>query len=108
MQRTKIILAAVLAILLTGCVLRGKSSANATPAAPKPVVTPARTTPAPPPVLSIPQTRAQLPPPQPVPEDAVVVSIPQEEEIAPPAPVSPPKSPPKRSPPSSGAPVRAE
>src|SRR6185436_16585401 len=108
MQRTKIILASLLAISLAGCVLRGKSSANAAPAAPKPVVTPAGTAPAPPPVLSIPQTRAQLPAPQPGPQDAVVLSIPQEEDPPPAAPVPPPKSPPKSRPAGSGVPVRAE
>jgi hypothetical protein len=86
MRSVQVILAAVLALSLAGCVLRGKQQkvASATPPpAPKPVVLPAP--PPPPGRLSIPQTDVQLPPPQPIDPEAVA-QIPNLEETHAPAP----------------------
>jgi hypothetical protein len=91
MKPAEAILAAGIAILLAGCLLRGTpKTAQAAPATPKPAVVPA---PAPPPQpLSIPQTKVELPPPQPVNPEALPSTQPQPEEPAP-APAAPPKPP---------------
>ncbi len=94
MRGVQVILAAVLALSLTGCVLRGKQQkvASATPPPPKPVAEPAP----PPPLtrLSIPQTDVQLPPPQPVDPEAVAQIPPAEEPRTPaPAPNRPSRRP---------------
>ncbi|MGO9258140.1 MAG: hypothetical protein ACLQU1_17770 [Bryobacteraceae bacterium] len=113
MKPAEAILAAGIAILLAGCLLRGTpKTAQAAPATPKPAVAPA---PAPPPQpLSIPQTHVELPPPQPVNPEALPTTQPQPEEPAP-APAAPPKPPrsrvaqPARSdPPAQPPPVTAE
>jgi hypothetical protein len=74
MTRAQVLLVAVLAIPLAGCVLGGKpKTVAAAPAPPKPAV------PAPPPEpLSIPQTQVELPAPQTFNQDALNTA-PQEE-----------------------------
>jgi hypothetical protein len=96
MKRVEAILAACMAISLTGCVLRGKTpAANAVPP-PKPAAV-AAPAPAPPPQpLSVPQTSVQLPPAQPLTPEAIASTQPPEE---PPAPPAVPRSTPRRSPP---------
>jgi hypothetical protein len=85
MRPAQFILAAAIAVSLSGCSLRGKpQTAKAVPPAPKPVTAPAP--PAPPPKLSIPQTDVQLPPPQPVDPEALAQVTPAEE----PRPTTPP------------------
>jgi len=64
-------LSVLLALVLAGCVLRGKpKTAKATPPAPKPPAA-AVAPPPPPPILSIPQTQVVLPPSQPVKPEAL-------------------------------------
>ena len=100
MRRMEAILAAAMALALTGCALRGKQqAAKAVPPPPKPVVVAAP--PAPPPKLSIPQTDAQLPPPQPVNLEGLAQVTPAEEL---PAPAQPPRQPRR----TSSSPPRAE
>jgi hypothetical protein len=78
MRRVEAILAAVLALSLTGCVLRGKpTTADVTPVPPKPVSLP---TPEPAPgPFSVPQTQVELPPPQPLSNEARASTEPPEE-----------------------------
>ncbi len=85
------IVAAAMAVILAGCVLKGKPpAAAAVPPAPKPVAAPAPAPAAPPPPLSIPQTRAELPAPQPVSTEALATTEPPGE------PPAPPPAPPKK------------
>jgi len=87
MMRVEAILAACLALSLTGCVLRGKQPvAKAT--TPPPVVAPPP--PPPPKPLSTPQTDVQLPAYQPLTPEAVASTFPPEE---PPPPAPAPKPP---------------
>jgi hypothetical protein len=89
MKRAKVVLVAILAFSLAGCVLLGKPKAVPTPP-PLPQPAPA---PAPPPEqLSIPQTHVDLPTPQPVNPDSLVTSPPVEE----PAPQVPAKPAPQQ------------
>jgi hypothetical protein len=88
MKRVAASLAACLALLLTGCVLRGKQPVAKTTAPPKPVVAPAP--PPPPKTLSSVQTNVELPAPQPVTPEALATTYPPEEPPpAPPAPKPP-------------------
>ena len=84
MGRVEVILAFALALLMAGCVLKGKPKTAPVPPQPQPAVQPK---PAPPPEpLSIPQTQVQLPPPQPVNPEALAVPTPPEPIEAAPAP----------------------
>ena len=85
MKRAQAILAAVLALSLSACVLgRKKPVASAAPVAPQPEPPPP---PAPlPQPISIPQTNVQLPAPQPISADALATTIPREEPTSPPTP----------------------
>jgi hypothetical protein len=87
MRHSAAILAAAMAISLTGCVLRGKpKTTSAVPVAPKPVEAAAPPS-APPAPLSIPQAHPELPAPQPISAEALATTeIPGE----PPAPPPPP------------------
>jgi hypothetical protein len=101
MKRVEAILAAGLAISLSGCIFhRNTKIAKIAPPPPKPVVAPS-----PPPLpqpLSIPQTNVQLPPPQPVSPEALATTQPREETPSAPAPVrTPPRRPPVESAPKS-------
>jgi len=74
MTRAQVLLVAVLAIPLAGCVLGGKpKTVAAAPAPPRPAVPPL-----PPEPLSIPQTQVELPAPQTLNPDALITA-PQEE-----------------------------
>lgn len=86
------IITAAMAIVLAGCVLKGKppAAAAAVPPAPKPVTTPAPAPAAPPPPLSIPQTHAELPAAQPLTAEALATTEPPGE------PPAPPPAPPKK------------
>ncbi len=87
MKAAEAILAAGLATLLAGCVLRGTpKAAQSAPAPPKPVVAAAPARPSGP--LSIPQTQVELPPPQPISPEALATTEPPPEEPAP-VPVAP-------------------
>lgn len=105
MRRVVAILAAALALSLTGCVLGGKQQVATitVPLPPKPVPPP---TPAqPPPNLSIPQTQVELPSPQTISQEAMATIQPLDEAPSTPdpprpnqrrrspAPISPPPSP---------------
>jgi hypothetical protein len=92
MKRVEAMLAAGLAISLSGCIFGGKPKvAKAVPPPPRPVATPV---PAPlPQPLSIPQTNVQLPPAQPVSPEALATTLPQEETPSAPVPV---RTPPRR------------
>lgn len=99
MKFAEAILAAGLASVLTGCVLRGGTpkTVQAAPATPKPAVAPA---PAPPPPnLSTPQTHVELPPPQPISEEAraTLETTPEEPTPAPSTP-KPPRNRPAQAP----------
>lgn len=92
MKRVEAILAACLALSLTGCVLRAKQPVAKATTPPKPVAAPP---PAPPPKpLSTPQTDVQLPAYQPLTPEAVASTFPPEE---PPPPPPAPKPPPRGS-----------
>lgn len=93
MRGAKVILAAVLAMTLVGCLTSGKHrTVAAAPAPPQPA--PVAAAPAPPPEpLSVPQTQVQLPPPQPIDPEAML-------------PPQSPETPPTGSPPSTGRPAR--
>jgi hypothetical protein len=113
MKPAEAILAASLAILLAGCVLRGApKTAQAAPATPKPAVAQAPA-PAPEP-LSIPQTHVELPPPQPVDPEAIPNTQPATAGPAPaavaPKPARHNTPPPRPDPPAQAAapPVTAE
>jgi hypothetical protein len=104
MRRAETLLIVAMAVSFGGCVLRKPKTANATPAAPKPVA-PAK--PAPPPEpLSIPQTNVYLPAPQPVSPEALATTVPAGEPA--PAPAPPPKPISRPSPRPSGTPPRVE
>jgi hypothetical protein len=95
MRNAAFILVPALAVLLAGCVLRGKQPvAQATPAAP---VAAAKSA-GPPPPLSTPQTQVELPPLQPVSDAALAAGEVSEDA---PEPAAPPR-PMRRSP---GAPA---
>jgi hypothetical protein len=91
MKRVEAILAACLALSLTGCVLRGKQPVAKATMPPKPVEAPP---PAPPPKpLSTPQTDVELPAYQPLTPEAIASTFPPEEPPpAPPAPKPPSRS----------------
>ncbi len=99
MRCVEAILAAVMALSLSGCVIGKKpQTVSAAPLPPRPVSPP---TPEPPPgPLSIPQTVQELPTPQPLSNEAIASTEPQEE-----APATPPqrKPPPKPRPSQSAA-----
>jgi hypothetical protein len=90
MKRVEAILAAFLALSLTGCALRAKQPvAKAT--IPPPVVPPPP--PPPPKPLSTPQTDVQLPAYQPLSPEAIASTFPPEEPPpSPPAPKAPPRT----------------
>jgi hypothetical protein len=91
MRSVAALLAAAIALSLTGCILRGKQpTAKAVPPPPKAISEPAP--PQPPRNLSIPQTNVELPPPQPVNMDALN-QPPQEEP--PPTTVAPARARPR-------------
>jgi len=82
MKPAEAILAAGLATLLAGCMLRGTpKAAQSAPAPPKPVVAAAPARPAAP--LSIQQTQVELPPPQPISPEALATTEAPPEEPAP-------------------------
>ena len=89
MRYTKLTLAILLALSLSGCVLGGKPLTKAgTPPAvkPQPAAAPsAPTAPVPRNTLSIPQTNVQLPDPQPLTPEALATTLPLDEPPAPPA-----------------------
>jgi hypothetical protein len=97
MTRVKIVLVALMAIPLAGCLLSGKpKTIAAAPAPPQPA---APATPAEP--LSIPQTQVDLPASQPVKAEALVTE-PKVESVPPaPKPVPPPARKPSNTPPPS-------
>jgi hypothetical protein len=101
MRRVEVILAAAMALSLSGCVLRGKPRiANTAPAPPQPVIQPTLTPPSEP--LSVPQTQVDLPQPQPLTAEAVASTQPLEETPIAAAPHIP--KPPKTKPsPAAGA-----
>jgi hypothetical protein len=78
MRRAHILLLPVIALGLSGCLLKKTPVAAAAPPPPKPAAAP---TPAPPPEpLSVPQTSVQLPPPQPpLTQEAIDTTQPPEE-----------------------------
>ena len=89
-MKIKVLTTALLAIVLAGCVLRGKPKAAA-PVAPKPEPA-AAPAPAPPPApLSVPQTQVALPKEQPL-DDAALAT----EPVPPPEPAPAPAGPPQR------------
>jgi hypothetical protein len=96
MRRLEAILAAVLVLSLSGCVLRGKDKV-ASNIPPPPKQAPAPAPPPAPPKLSIPQTNVELPPPQPV----------NAEALAPPLQEEPPATTPAARPPRRAAPPPA-
>jgi hypothetical protein len=82
MKAAEAILAAGVAVLLAGCMLRGSPKvAQSAPAPPKPVVAAAPVRPVP--ALSITQTQAELPPAQPLTPEAIATMEPPPEEPAP-------------------------
>src|SRR3954451_6278034 len=85
MHRAHALLVPVIAIAMSGCILKKTPVAKVTPPAPKAAST---TTPAPPPEpLSAPQTVVQLPPPQLVSQEALqTVQPPEETPVPAPAP----------------------
>jgi hypothetical protein len=92
MKRFQAVLAAVMALSLAGCVLRGRQqAAKNVPPPPKPASAPA---PAAPRQLSVPQTNVQLPPPQPVSPEALAAAP----QPAAPAETAPPPKPARRQP----------
>jgi hypothetical protein len=105
-MKAKALLTAVLAVALSGCVLRGKPvKTAAVPATPKPAVTPPPAAPPPAP-LSIPQTRVTLPAPQPLDSAAFDVEpIPEPQPVIPPPPRSRRASPPAATPPAVATPA---
>jgi hypothetical protein len=81
MRRAQLLLVPVIAIAMSGCILKKTPVAKAAPPAPKP---PSNTVPAPPPEpLSAQQTMVQLPPPQPVSAEAANSTEPPEETHVP-------------------------
>jgi hypothetical protein len=90
MKRREAILAALLALPLTGCVLRGKQPVARATTPPKPVLPPPPAPPSKP--LSTPQTDVQLPAYQPLTPEAIASTFPPEEP--PPSP-PPPKAAPR-------------
>ena len=104
MRRLKLILAAGMAMSLTGCVLRGKQTPNVS--TPPPTPAPAAKLPSgpPPQPLSIPQTQAQLPAPQSIAPGALATTTPPE----PPAETQPAQRPQRRPPGPVAGPPRPE
>jgi len=94
MHRAHVLLIPVIAIAMSGCMLKKTPVAKAATPAPK---LPSNSTPAPPPEpLSAPQTVVQLPPPQPVSaEAAVTVQLPEETPV--PVPPTRPNRTPRQS-----------
>jgi hypothetical protein len=81
MHRAHTLLVPVIAIAMSGCILKKTPVAKAAPPAPKSASAP---TPAPPPEpLSAQQTVVQLPPPQPVSQEAALTAQPPEETPVP-------------------------
>lgn len=100
MKRAHAILAVILALSLTGCVLRRKPAVRSAAPPPRTASTPS---PATPPLLSTPQTQVELPPAQPVPPEALA-TVQESEQPAESTPV--PKSPRRAGP--AGPPPRTE
>ena len=77
MHRAHALLIPVIAIAMSGCILKKTPVAKAAPPAPKPPATNTNVPPLEP--LSAPQTMVQLPPPQPVSAEAALTTQPPEE-----------------------------
>ena len=95
MKQWKWMLAASMAIVLSGCVLNGKQHPVVRSTPPPPAPTPAAVTPTPrPQPLSIPQTQAQLPPAQPISPEALATTQVQPQPVETQAEPRPPRKPP--------------
>jgi len=104
MKQVKLVVAAAMAFMLAGCVLRGKQPAKVAAVPPTPAPTAPATPPPPPEPLSIRQTQAQLPEPQPISPEALA-TIQRSEPPAEAQPEPRTKRPPARP---TGGPARQE
>ena len=90
MKQVKLVVAAAMAFVLAGCVLRGNQPAKVAAVPPTPAPTAPATPPPPPEPLSIRQTQAQLPEPQPIsPEALATIQRPEPPAEVPPEPPTP-------------------